>query len=74
MLITVALTLMSEAILNFMIQDEPVLSRIKKGNFFSKWDHVYSKKTAMKRVVLWQGSYVKYFYVTSFLTQKTVQD
>ena len=33
MLITVALTLMSEAILNFLIQDEPLLSRFKKGLF-----------------------------------------
>jgi len=33
MLITVALTLMSEAILNFLIQDEPLLSRFKKGAF-----------------------------------------
>jgi len=33
MLITVALTLMSEAILNFLIQEEPLLSRLKKGLF-----------------------------------------
>ena len=33
MLITVALTLMSEAILNFLMQDEPLLSRLKKGLF-----------------------------------------
>ena len=33
MLITVALTLMSEAILNYLIQDEPLLSRLRKSIF-----------------------------------------
>ena len=33
MLITVALTLMSEAILNFIMQDEPIFSRMKKSLF-----------------------------------------